>query len=237
MSEQEKNEAKTLLRKLLGSKAAVSVLRPWRALPRREVFCDIKQRAGVKDSLAPFRVLDSHDKKRSIFRKICPERTHRRGKLHRLRTRKTERPRYETINPDPYAKRTARRAAATSALPSNPVGPAPRTPQEHARRPLEYPHLALPRAHRANAGRRFCRALGGNCPWPPLNLSPGRYPMYHQIHTYTELQQQIHDDLRIQNPEWVKSNGECPTCDSYQSRLMEMLDPLTRTGSNATRSK
>ena len=45
----------------------------------------------------------------------------------------------------------------------------------------------------------------------------------YQIHTYTELQQQIHDDLRIQHPEWVKSNGECPTCDSYESRLTEML--------------
>jgi hypothetical protein len=27
--------------------------------------------------------------------------------------------------------------------------------------------------------------------------------MYHQIHTYTELRQQIHDDLRVQHPEWV----------------------------------
>jgi hypothetical protein len=27
--------------------------------------------------------------------------------------------------------------------------------------------------------------------------------MSHPIHTYTELQQQIHDDLRIQHPEWV----------------------------------
>src|SRR6476660_4466000 len=54
VSEQEKNEAKTLLRRLLGSKAAVSVLGPWRAVPRREVFHGIKQRAGVKDSLAPF---------------------------------------------------------------------------------------------------------------------------------------------------------------------------------------
>jgi hypothetical protein len=47
--------------------------------------------------------------------------------------------------------------------------------------------------------------------------------MYHQIHTYTELQQQIHDDLRIQHPEWVKSNGESPTCDSYEARLMDLL--------------
>ncbi len=60
--------------------------------------------------------------------------------------------------------------------------------------------------------------------------------MYHQIHTYTELQQQIHDDLRIQHPEWVQPNGESPTCDSYEARLTEMLGTLTRTGSDATPS-
>ena len=45
-----------------------------------------------------------------------------------------------------------------------------------------------------------------------------------QIHTYTELRQQIHDDLRIQHPEWVKPNGESPVCDFYEARLMELLD-------------
>jgi hypothetical protein len=54
----------------------------------------------------------------------------------------------------------------------------------------------------------------------------------HQIPTYTELRQQIHDDLRIQHPEWVQPNGESPICDSYDARLMELLDPLTRRGSN-----
>ena len=49
----------------------------------------------------------------------------------------------------------------------------------------------------------------------------------HHIHTYTELLQQIHDDLRIQHPEWVQQNGESPTCDSYEARLMELLDPST----------
>jgi hypothetical protein len=56
--------------------------------------------------------------------------------------------------------------------------------------------------------------------------------MSHPIHTYTELQQQIHDDLRIQHPEWVKLNGECPTCDSYEARLGELLDTFTRRGSD-----
>ncbi len=54
----------------------------------------------------------------------------------------------------------------------------------------------------------------------------------HQIHTYPELRQQIHDDLRRQHPEWVQPNGECPTCDSYEARLMELLDSLTGRGSN-----
>ncbi len=54
----------------------------------------------------------------------------------------------------------------------------------------------------------------------------------HQIHTYIQLRQQIRDDLRVQHPEWVQPNGECPTCDSYESRLMELLDPLTPRESN-----
>ena len=56
--------------------------------------------------------------------------------------------------------------------------------------------------------------------------------MSHQIHAYSELRQQIHDDLRIQHPEWVEPNGESPKCDSYEVRLMEQLDAFTRRGSN-----
>ena len=54
----------------------------------------------------------------------------------------------------------------------------------------------------------------------------------HQIHTYAELRQQIHHDLRIQHPEWVQPNGESAICDSYEVRLMELLDPFTRTATN-----
>ena len=53
--------------------------------------------------------------------------------------------------------------------------------------------------------------------------------MSHQIHTYSELRQKIHDDLRLQHPEWVQPNGESPICDSYDARLMELIDALTRT--------
>jgi hypothetical protein len=48
----------------------------------------------------------------------------------------------------------------------------------------------------------------------------------HSIHTYTELRQQIHNDLRVQHPEWVQPNGESPICDSYESRLVELLADL-----------
>jgi hypothetical protein len=50
--------------------------------------------------------------------------------------------------------------------------------------------------------------------------------MSHQIHTYSELRKQIHNDLRIQHPEWVEPNGES------SMRLMELLDALTRRASN-----
>jgi len=58
-----------------------------------------------------------------------------------------------------------------------------------------------------------------------MNIPDQPIAMYHQIHTYTELRQQIHDDLRIQHPEWVERNGES------SMPLMELLDTLTRRGS------
>ena len=48
--------------------------------------------------------------------------------------------------------------------------------------------------------------------------------MSHQIHTYTELRQQIHDDLPIQHPEWVEPNG------GSLMWLTKLLDSLTQTG-------
>jgi len=40
--------------------------------------------------------------------------------------------------------------------------------------------------------------------------------MPNEIRSYSELQQQIHEDLRIQHP-------DCPTCDSYEARLAVLL--------------
>jgi hypothetical protein len=78
------------------------------------------------------------------------------------------------------------------------------------------------------------RTVRRSRPAPLLNVLTRPIAMSHQIqiHTYTELQQQIHDDLRIQHPEWVKPNGESPACDSYEARLTKMLDTLARRGSN-----
>jgi len=55
-----------------------------------------------------------------------------------------------------------------------------------------------------------------------------------QSHTYSELRQQIHDELRIQHPEWVQPNGKCLMCDFYEARLMYCLDSLTRMGPYGT---
>ena len=47
--------------------------------------------------------------------------------------------------------------------------------------------------------------------------------MLQQVHTYADLRKQIHDDLRVQHPEWIQPNGESPMCDSYEARLIEVL--------------
>ena len=131
--------------------------------------------------------------------------------------------RYDKINTAPYAKRTARRVAGTPAPQSDRVGRASRTSQAGACRHLEYLYLAVART---KAGRRFRQALGGNRSTPHVNLLPEPIAMFHRIHTHTELRQQIHDDLRIQHPEWVEPNGESSMC------LMEELDTLTRLSTN-----
>jgi hypothetical protein len=94
---------------------------------------------------------------------------------------------------------------------------------------LTLPWRALTAPARVRHSRRALRLIP---PAPILNLLPRPITISRPIHTYTELQQQIHDDLRIQHPEWVKPNGESPKCDSYDACLTEMLDTFTRRGSN-----
>jgi hypothetical protein len=56
--------------------------------------------------------------------------------------------------------------------------------------------------------------------------------MRHQVHSYSALLRQIHNDLRVQHPEWVQPNGESPMCDSYEARLVELLDAVRPMESN-----
>ena len=65
-----------------------------------------------------------------------------------------------------------------------------------------------------------------------MNIPDQPIAASHQIHTYTELEQQIHKDLRTQHPDWVGPTGECPKCDEHEARLRQLLDSLTRTRSN-----
>jgi hypothetical protein len=44
-----------------------------------------------------------------------------------------------------------------------------------------------------------------------------------KVPAYVQLQQQMHAALRAQHPEWIEPTGDCPTCESYESRLAELL--------------
>ena len=54
------------------------------------------------------------------------------------------------------------------------------------------------------------------------NFSNGQ-AKWGQIRTYADLQEQLHRDLVAQHPEWIDANGDCPTCDSYDRRLAELI--------------
>ena len=85
---------------------------------------------------------------------------------------------------------------------------------------MKFVSLRMKRAHRSTKQGNASRTNDGSLAKP--TAAP------HQIHTYAELRQQIHDDLRIQHPEWVQSDGKSPICDSYETRLMGLLNSLTQ---------
>ena len=45
----------------------------------------------------------------------------------------------------------------------------------------------------------------------------------HPGHAYVQLQQQVHEALLREHPEWVDPDGSCPTCEMYESRLAKLL--------------
>jgi len=56
-----------------------------------------------------------------------------------------------------------------------------------------------------------------------------------QIQTYADLQKQLHRDLMAQHPEWIEANGDCPTCESYDRRLAELITVFESATSNSVR--
>ena len=81
---------------------------------------------------------------------------------------------------------------------------------------MKFVSLGIERTHQGSKFDEPSRATIASLPKTKAVLN--------KIHTYTELRQQIHDDLRVQHPEWVEPNGESPVCDFYEARLMELLD-------------
>jgi len=58
---------------------------------------------------------------------------------------------------------------------------------------------------------------------------------WHRIRTYADLQEQLHRDLLVQHPEWIDANGNCPTCDSYDQRLAELITVFESATRNSVR--
>ncbi len=80
----------------------------------------------------------------------------------------------------------------------------------------------LTKSGRAFTRRRTSAELNGSC-HPPVTTPQRSLAVPDNIFTYAELQQEIHQALRVQHPEWVQSNGDSPCCDAYDARFAEIL--------------
>jgi hypothetical protein len=56
-----------------------------------------------------------------------------------------------------------------------------------------------------------------------------------EVCTYADLQRQMREALRAQNPEWIQPDGKSHICDDYDSRFAELLN-LFSEGANAASS-
>jgi hypothetical protein len=79
--------------------------------------------------------------------------------------------------------------------------------------------------HLASGNRKSCvREIAVVSSEPIFHIvKTNTSPTGGEIRSYAQLQRQIHDALRVEHPEWVEPNGDCPTCESYESRLAELL--------------
>jgi len=44
-----------------------------------------------------------------------------------------------------------------------------------------------------------------------------------EVPGYAEIQQEMHDALRAQHPEWIEADGKSPRCDYYDSLFADLL--------------
>ena len=79
------------------------------------------------------------------------------------------------------------------------------------------------RTKRAHQQPGFDKAAHGHFATAPAT--------HQQIQSCNELQQQIHNDLRVQHPDWVQADGKSPMCDSYEARLTQLLESVTQRAS------
>jgi hypothetical protein len=96
--------------------------------------------------------------------------------------------------------------------------------------PSLFSHILYLERGRANhlassKGKSYARAMAAVCLLPILvamktNASP---IVPNKVPAYVQLQQQMHEALRKEHPEWVEPNGDCPICETYESRLAELL--------------
>jgi hypothetical protein len=49
-----------------------------------------------------------------------------------------------------------------------------------------------------------------------------------KIASYADLQKLIRVSLRIQNPEWIGSDGESEMCEFYEARFAKLLEGVSR---------
>ena len=58
-----------------------------------------------------------------------------------------------------------------------------------------------------------------------------------QIRSYAELQEQLHNDLLAQHPEWIDADGHCPKCEAYDRRLAELISILQAASLNLSANR
>lgn len=60
------------------------------------------------------------------------------------------------------------------------------------------------------------------------DLLKGGNVMHRTNHGDADLLHQMHEALRVQNPQWVGPDGESPICDDYERRFARLLELMAK---------